>query len=357
MAIMRYDVSNDPNVYEAWPDLLLTKTNKLICMFCECTHHGLRTYSRIAFCESTDRGKTWTKKKYLTEATHSEDASVFWDCPRITQIRDGRLIALCNKTETIDGERCKNIYMWYSSDEGESWSEEINTGMVGIVPDKLLELKSGRWIISCHLGNIDGHKNLQQRMWYSDDKGESWNGPIVIGKDENLNLCEVSILEVNDNELVAFMRENSSMGYECYCAKSTDGGLTWGELYTIPLACCHRPVSGFLDTGEVMISYRYKQGAKRGWFGTWTQNTFIAITDKETVLSNTKERQWVRIMPLNYDQNDEADLGYTGWVQFDDGMIYIVDYIRGTEAKCHIIGASMYREDIGGMSPNLDDRS
>lgn len=347
MSIERYVVSNDRSVYESWPDLVLTKGGKLICSFCECTHHGDRSYSRIVYVESKDKGVTWSSKRALTEPINS-DGSLYWDCPRLTRLKDDSLVVLCDKISAIDQTKGE-IFMWKGDCEGASFSEPIKTGISGIVPDKLLETSSGRWIITAHLGKIDGFPKLVQRLWYSDDKGESFVGPVIVAKDEKLNLCEGSILEVEKGILVCFMRENSSEGYECYAAKSEDNGESFGELYTIPLACCHRPVSGFLDTGEIMITYRYKQGAKKGWLGAWTQNTFLAVTDKETVLTGDKTKQQVRIMPLNYDTSRESDLGYTGWVQFDDNTIYIVDYIKNQEEKAYIIGCSLTRADIGGI--------
>lgn len=344
MAIQRYDISNDRNFYESWPDVVLTQKGNLICVFCECTHHGDRSYSRIVYKVSGDRGETWSEKFYLTEPCHS-DGNTFWDCPRISRLSDGRLAILCN----YNSPEKNRIYLWLGNAEGTFWEDMVDTGAEGIVPDKLLETSQGRWIVSCHTGHQPGFSKLQQRLWYSDDKGKNWTGPITVAKDKRYNLCEGSILEVKPNVLVCFMRENSSEGIECIAACSEDGGITWGEVYPIPLACCHRPVSGFLNTGEIMITYRYRQGAQKGWLGLWTQNTFLAITDCQTVLTDDRREQWVRIMPLNYDPSPNSDLGYTGWVQFDDGMIYIVDYIVGTEEKAHIIGCSLYRSDIGGV--------
>ena len=344
MAIERYDISNDRDVYESWPDLVLTQSGRLICIFCECTHHSDRSYSRIVYKTSADSGRTWSEKRYLTEACHS-NGDTCWDCPRISRLSDGRLAVLCNY---VSPEKDR-IFMWIGDAEGENWGPAVDTGAEGIVPDKLLEITGGRWILSCHIGHKPGFSKLHQRLWYSDDQGKSWTGPINVAKDARYNLCEGSILEVEPQVLVCFMRENSSEGIECLAACSEDGGLTWGNVYPIPLACCHRPVAGFLDTGEILITYRYRQGAQKGWLGLWTQNTFLAVTDRKTVLTDDRREQWVRIMPLHYDPSPRADLGYTGWVQFDDGLIYIVDYIVGTEEKAHIIGSSLYRSDIGGI--------
>lgn len=347
MAMQRFDVSCDPSVYEAWPDLVATQSERLLCFFCECTHHGDRSYSRIVYVASDDHGRTWSDKIALSEPIHS-DGSTFWNCPRATRLRDGRIAVICDRTSRRD-ETQAEVHLWMGDPEGMHFDGPVNLHLQGIVPDKLLELQSGRWIVACHLGNVDGFANLQQRLYYSDDAGAHWHGPVTVARDARYNLCEASILEVEPDLLVCFMRENSSMGYECMACMSHDGGLTWGELYTVPLAGCHRPVAGFLDTGEILITYRYRQGAQRGWLGHWTQNTFLAVTDRETVCSASRDRQQVRIMPLHYDPSSEADLGYTGWVQFRDGEIYIVDYIRGDQPKCHIIATALRREDIGGL--------
>ncbi len=341
-------VSNDESIYESWPDVVLTKKGQLICIFCECTAHGNRSYSRIMYTKSSDRGRTWSKKVPLTDAIYSEDGSHYWNNPRLTRLKDDSLIVLCDQVHSSSQTKAE-VFMWRADAEGECFSAPQNLHIHGIVPDKLRELSDGRWLITCHLGDIDGFKNLQVRAFTSFDQGATWSAPVIVGKDERYNLCESCVIEMENGTLVSLMRENSSMGYECFVAKSTDYGQTFGPLYTIPLSCCHRPVGQFINTGEILITYRYKQGAQKGWLGNWTQNTFLAITDKETLLSPDKKDQQVRIMPLHYDYGKYSDLGYTGIVQFEDGEIYIVDYIRNNEPNCYIIGTSLTREDIGGI--------
>ena len=73
---------------------------------------------------------------------------------------------------------------------------------------------SGRWLLSSH-EEEEGFGYLVQRLWYSDDRGATWSDPVVVGRQEGLNLCEASILPVDDT-LVAFMRENSMLGRTCY---------------------------------------------------------------------------------------------------------------------------------------------
>ena len=100
----------------------------------------------------------------------------------------------------------------------------------------------------------------------------------------------------------------------------------------------HRPVSGFLSDGGIMVTYRY--------IPSGTQNTFAAFMSRDTIEATGRRAQRVRIMPLDYDRNPSPDLGYTGWVQFSDGEIYVVNYIKDDADKAYIRGYSFYPLDV-----------
>lgn len=322
--IIKHKISCDPNVYEAWPDVALTSSGKLVCVFSECTHHCNRDYTRIVTVESSDRGRTWSAKRPVTEGTKGLD--YYYNCARISVMRDGRLCIAVDKipkTGEVKSGAASVVLLYFSGDEGKSWSKPAETPLRGIVPDKLLELDNGRWIIGAH-HEEDGF--LTQFMRYSDNGGKTWSDRITVGKKQGLNLCEVSILPVGNNTLAAFMRENSMQGWDCMKTISHDNGETWGDVINFPLPGCHRPVSGFLLDGRIMITYRFIQGGK-GWLGSWTQNFFAAMTDSESAVAGTRSEAWARIMPLDFDRSPKSDLGYSGWVQFADGEIYVVNYI------------------------------
>jgi hypothetical protein len=321
--IEKHIISRDDSIYEAFPDVTLTPSGKLVCVFTECTHHKDRSNSRIMLTESTDRGRSWSPKRPLAEVA----ADGHWNCARITRFSDGRLVAIVDRLGA--GEKKAQLeemqnFLFFSEDEGASWSEPVETPAQGIVPDKPLELASGRWILSCHYRDNEFGFAVQ-RLWYSDDKGKSWEGPVMVGKKEGLNLCEVSILPVED-KLVAFMRENSGQGWDCMKTISSDGGESWGPVINFPLPGCHRPVAGALKDGNFLITHRFMQGGK-GWVGWWTQNFFAGLTDKESVLAEERKEAHTRILPIDFDRSPVSDTGYSGWVQFDDGEIYIVNYI------------------------------
>ncbi|CAG7607208.1 hypothetical protein PAESOLCIP111_00934 [Paenibacillus solanacearum] len=340
MPIQKFTVSRDDSIYEAWPDVTLTEQGKLICVFSECTHHKDRSYTRIVYKESADRGRTWGEKIALTEGTNGRP---YWNCARISRLSDNRLVIVADK---IAGERESNAknYMWIGDAEGTRWEGPIETPAYGIVPDKLCELPDGRWLLSAHQKSPE-HGKLEQLLWYSDSKGESWSGPVTVASRPDLNLCEVSILPLPGGALVALMRENSGQGWDCYKSISHDRGESWDGPYRMPIPGCHRPVSGLLQSGRILITYRFHQGGK-GWLGSWTQNFFAALTDVGSALATERKEQSTRIMPIDFDRSPVSDLGYSGWVQFDDGEIYVVNYIVDDAPNAQIRGYSMREDDF-----------
>jgi sialidase-1 len=342
--IEHFTVSRDDTLYEAFPDVALTASGNLVCVFAECTHHADRSYTRIMATTSTDRGRTWSTKRPLTEATHGIG---YYNCARITALLDGRLAVLVDKIfaaeENRDPESYRNL-LFFSADEGVTWSAPVETPARGIVPDRLLELADGRWLLSCHYTE-PASQNLVQRLWYSDDQGAAWSGPSSVGRQQGLNLCEASILPMGGGVLVAFHRENSGKGWDCYKAISQDNGASWSAPIAFPLPACHRPVAGWLQDGQILITHRFMQGGK-GWTGWWTQNLFAALTDRESALALCREEAHTRILPLDFDRSFQSDTGYSGWVQFEDGEIYVVNYILDDAPKAQIRGYALRLEDF-----------
>ena len=342
MKIEKFCISNDPALYEAWPDVALTGSGKLVCVFTECTHHGDRSYTRLMLAESTDGGRTWSAKRPLTEGTKGLPFS--YNCARISALSDGRLVVIVDRvpaTGEKDASQAVNV-MYFSPDEGKSWSSAVETPLRGIVPDKLRELDTGRWIISAHYA-VRGH--LTQFCRYSDDRGKTWSDEILVAFDLRYQLCEVSILPLGGGKLVAFMRENSGVGRDCQKTVSYDNGETWGPVVDFPLPGCHRPVAGKLRDGRIFVTYRFMQGGK-GWLGSWTQNFFAALTDEASALSVRRSDAWTRIIPIDYDRSPHSDLGYSGWVELADNSICIVNYI---------VDDAIDKGQIRGYKLNVDD--
>ncbi|MBO4217714.1 MAG: exo-alpha-sialidase [Clostridia bacterium] len=337
MAIEKFKVNRDDEHYEAWPDVVLTDKGKLICVFTECQHHGCRDFSRLVTVESADRGRTWSAKKPLTEVCMKDN---YFNNARISKVGE-RLAIVADKVAKNEDEYSE-IWIWYGDGEGENFGEPEVHKFRGIVPDKLRVLRSGRFILAAHFKNHDTGK-LEQYLWYSDDGGKSWSDRVTVAADERYNLCEACILECKDGTLVAFMRENSLRGYDCFKAISEDGGETWRGPFNAPLPGCHRPVAGFLPSGNILIAYRYLPGIGKDCFSA--SNVFLGLFDEEAAKSE-RRKEPIRTMPLDYDRSRSSDTGYTGFVTFPDGEIYLVNYIVDDAPKGQIRGYSFREEDF-----------
>ncbi|MBR7127944.1 MAG: exo-alpha-sialidase [Lentisphaeria bacterium] len=343
MNIQKFLISNDSKLYEAWPDVVLTEDGKLVAVFSECIHHKDRSYTRIMLTESSDRGRNWTPKHPLTEGT--QNLPYMYNCARITKIADGRLVITLDRVKhgcEDDPDKSK-VLLFFSSDNGKTWEKPIETPLRGIVPDRLIELDNGRWIISAHYRE---NGDLTQFMRYSDDQGKSWSEPIIVAKASGLELCEVCMLPLGNGKIAAFLRENSLKGYDCKKVLSYDNGETWSEIINFPICGCHRPTAGLLKNGQVFITYRFMQGGG-GEIWERAQNFMGYLTDLKSVEAKTREGASGRVIPIDYDRSPFADLGYSGWVEFDDGEIYIVSYIvDDAYDKGQIRGYSMQLSDL-----------
>lgn len=354
----KHVISRDDSIYEAWPDLVLLPSGRLVVAFAECTHHLNRDFTRMCVTHSDDRGRTWSEKRaILPPLQRTSAADPFWNCPRLTHLRDGRILALLDEVRMHEksGSRFKlpaTMWIMESGDGGESWSHFCDMPpSIGMMPDRLLPLRcgsaAGRWITASH--SVD-RRPEDDPVWivsthFSDDEGKSWTGPNDIIASSKYRFCEPNLLELPDGTLVCFLRENSNLGLDLFKMTSRDGGATWSGLAPLPVPGCHRPVAGFLNSGLVMIAFRLKQGGMTAW-GRGQQNLMVAVTDVPSCLATSREKAWCRIMPVDYDRSPDADCGYAGWAQFQDGEIYVASYIVDDAPLAQIRGYSFTEKDI-----------
>ena len=324
MNIETFTVSRDTAFHHGWPDLTAAPDGSLVCVFSECTSHCVRPYTRIMFCRSTDEGRTWSPKEPLNEGT--AELAFYWNCPRISTMPDGRVVIIVDRIPRSgeEGGACNAENLLYTShDNGKTWSAGTLLPLKGIVPDKYRFLNNNRLATAAHYAL---EKTLTQFLRYSDDNGATWSEPVTVAHDDTHHFCEVSLLPMGGETVVALMRENSGMGYDCFKAISADNGATWSEPVPFPIPGCHRPAAGFLKDGRILITYRFHQGGLCGK-GNGAQNFFGALTDRASLLADTRQGAAVRIFPIDYDRSPKADTGYSGWVQLPDNSIYAVNYI------------------------------
>lgn len=341
-------ISKDDTAYAAWPDVALVKTSgreRLVAVYAECPHHWDRSWTRIVWRTSDDRGRTWSSPRVLAEETRPS----FWNCPQIKTLPDGRLavsvdhVTGANEGEDSDG--TQDVYLFFSDDAGETFGPAVATPVRGIVPDRLFvsDRAAGTWLLSAHRRHPETHK-LAVWTWRSTDGGKTWSEPIPVASDPALNLCEVSIVEADTGTLVALLRENSNEGLPAYKCFSDDLGLTWRSLSRLSIPGCHRPKGGILRSGRCLVTARLRQGGAGG-FGT-AQITLAGLLEQSSLLATEWSGQHTRIRPIDYDRSPYSDNGYTGWVQFSDGVVFVINYLLDDHPRGQIRGYLLKEEDI-----------
>jgi hypothetical protein len=333
-----FEVCSNAN-YNAFPDLAITGNGKrLICAWRAGDHHKPTEYSGIFASCSDDRGATWRKPTMLAESFDVK--SLLWNCPSLKVLDNGRIVLLVDYSES--GELPENerpphkIALFTGGDDGETWRRADDPPVRGFCPDRLFVTGAGTWLVAAQqYKKVADGQCLVVYVWRSENEGKTWDGPFVCGEDPEYLLCEASIIEPVPGTLVAYMRETSFLGYPVFKSISTDDGKNW-TLCQTSLIGGHRPKAGLLASGRVLVTYRFAEGGRNN-----PANVFAYLEDVNSAVAENRLAQQGRTIPLFHDLHSHPDTGYTGWAQFSDGTIVLVNYIRGSHEKAYIHGCEL----------------
>lgn len=328
MKVEKFVISRDDSIMEGWPDLIRTSSGRLIVIYNECTSHINRDHTFITLRFSDDNGDTWSEKRYIGEETFHGD---HYNSIRVNQMKDGRIIVICDRLcEQELNDKCL-LYMWESTDDGDTWSVGKSTGIHGYCSDKIREMPDGSYLLCVSLYNentcrteIIAHKSY--------DKGATWTKGVTAASSEFYTFIEPAVLPLSDGRICVFLRENSLKGYNGFAVYSNDFGETFYGLSEIPVTGMHRPFVGKLDDGRILLSCR-EHLAK-----TYPDLKACIFTEEE--FFTAKE---FTTFYIDHDSSDKPDQGYSAWVQTDDGRIIMANYITDDAPKAYIRG---YRIDM-----------
>ena len=207
---------------------------------------------------------------------------------------------------------------------------------------------------------------------FSVDQGKSWSGLTFLPVTAEDQICEVSFVELDDGALVGFgrnlTREQRQVPSTALKVISRDGGRTWsGPFQTWLMGCEGRPKAGLLRSGEVCITYRCDMPNELLAMHLMTQPAAASeamgqLVERkplpedvpgEEARSRGEARPWYmtsyypgRTIILDVDRSVHRDNGYSGWVQLDNGDIFVVDYIHDDAPLAQIRGYRVSRADI-----------
>ena len=199
-------VSRDDTIYEGFPDLVLLESGKLLCLYRQSDAHAA-SWSNIALIESEDRGRTWKNRRII-----SKSRGIAWDLPRLCQLKDGRLVIVADKFN-------EENFLFWSKDEGKSWSEPEKTNIRGGCPDRIVELEDSSWVVNASQERLGSdarcwrpplHRQVQYR---SMDRGKTWQEDSIIADSPVLTISEGATVELPDGTLICYLRESSGLSH------------------------------------------------------------------------------------------------------------------------------------------------
>ena len=360
-------VSRDDNIYEAFADIAQTPDGTLVCTYRESMCHSSRPWSKVIVRRSFDRGLTWGPRQVVIERNReqSEAGEGRLNCSRITACADGSLLLIVDLlrretfAEYLEPEMCMNL-LFHSHDRGATWEGPEETGITeGIVPS-IKELSDGRLIVGVteQWPGTRGEEDFveEQTAYVSDDKGKTWGGPFKIpnpaepamnGAPWRLN--EGDFVELDDGTLVCYIREDGERicGWK---SLSHDGGRTWSVPVRTPMMqCLGRPSAGRLRSGEIAVTYRIACGLSTS-LCLYVETPAEALKGLAGAIESEAREDYraaaeARFAVLDNDRSVSPDSGYSGWVQLDDGDLYVVNYVTDDAPRAQIRGYKVGRED------------
>ncbi len=222
------------------PALLVSKQGTLLA-FCEGRKTSRADHGDVDLVlkSSRDGGKTWGPLQMVYEEGGDARITIGNPCPVLD--RDTGTIWLPFTRDNND------VFVTHSTDEGQTWAKPVKiTGAVkqadwtwyatgpGVGVQLGRGAHKGRLVIPCdHKTRGEGRPVTYSHVIYSDDHGRTWQLGGTVAP--HTNECQAA--ELSDGTLLLNMRnywgsdgKEPARGKRRTVARSTDGGLTWGEL-------------------------------------------------------------------------------------------------------------------------------
>jgi hypothetical protein len=268
-----FDVWRIPGRFTKNPDLVRLPSGKMLLVFCDVEKHWTEEISRITLLESTDGGKTWGNARVIAQADRRKGEER-WVTPRLSLLRDGRLAVICDHDDYshYHEDQPPGIWIWFSRDEGRTWSAPRLTEVPGIEPDRIVELNDGTLLMAACM--VFGETQKEGMfVLRSSDGGASWKERSIIARDSVNNHTEGAIVVLRNGLLACVMRNENHNGYPSYVALSEDRGRTWSKARPLPFSG-DRPYAKQLSGGEVLVTYRNQCGNRgtHAWMGDLTRD-------------------------------------------------------------------------------------
>jgi len=327
------------------PTMIIT-AKETVLLFCEGRKTSRRDHGDVdlIMTRSMDGGRTWSKHKLIHEEGGNDPIRVGNPCPIIEH--DGKTIHLLF---TRGGGEC--FFHTKSVDEGLTWSPLVKSSdepkakeyskdsflkefggspiHVGAGPVHGIHTKKGRLIAPSYVGRtVNGKRQGQSCIIFSDDSGKTWKAGGVIPYVSDFRTGECTIVERLDGSLLMNMRASGpssySFGYRTISV-SNDAGMTWSVPRAekeLPGPACQASI---IRLNENEILFLNPAVHHEGGFNLWSRKNLTLR------LSKDDGKTWTASRTLN-----EGLSGYSDVAIKKNGQILCV-FENGKRDYCEKI--------------------
>lgn len=360
--IRQFTVARNDELHESFPDLARASNGHLVVAYQESESHGGGAVSAIVTRVSSDQGRTWGERTVVKVVTNRVRDG-WLNSPRLTRLRDDSLLlAIDHIPQNPPAAAPHNwsdnravIWLYRSRDHGRSWSDGEPTSINRGIAPNITQLKDGTLLIGVTRFDEEHETWRQYQLVYrSHDDGKTWSDAITVGRHDSRQPNEGDMVELRDGTIVCYMRDDQAGVTNGLKAFSRDGGRTWSSLFgSGPWVYAGRPAVGLLSTGEILLTTRVGPPQAGHWFGAYLETPRQALVP--TGLEAPVTAGSIARLIDNDTNRERPDRGYSGWVELDDGSIYVVQYIT-SEAPAHkpFIRGYLIPRSFFGLAP-LDD--
>lgn len=269
---------NPKGWYYKCANVVLAKDGSLVaCWQASDNHTSLTSYLVVA--RSRDGGRTWDEYQAISHANVWEHHAI-WVVPQMSVLRDGRIVIVVDRghrTPSLNfpmlsdwqkpGRGMWNWVFW-SSDNGATWTEGEKVDDVGGEPGYVIEMSDGTLAYTrTSSKKTDQLKNppepwndiyYRNEIVFSDDAGKTWGRKAWLADSPFHGDCEVGLAELAPGRLLAASRiglGNGRFGHPSRILFSDDGGKTWPRAELAPFYG-QRVHIRKLQSGKLLATYR-----------------------------------------------------------------------------------------------------
>jgi len=249
-------------------------------------HTAVLTDIMIAY--SSDGGKSWHGHHSIAHGDVWNELGC-WVAPQISRLSDGRLVILSDFGHRRSGNdwpmlakwqfppRGMSNHLWWSEDDGKTWTGPIQVDDVGGEPGYITETDNGVLLYTrTESKQTDILWNPPQPwndIYYynsavlSFDRGKTWDTVVPLGDDPHHGDCEVGTVELGGGNLMAVTRIGMGNGQFRQPARliySDDDGRSWKGHRLSPFYA-QRSIIRKLDSGKLLLHYRNKWGTSANY--------------------------------------------------------------------------------------------